>query len=52
MGDESPLSRLPEFHRDILARASDVYHHDGDDARKAIRMMEECELPVNYQASF
>ena len=51
-GDESPPSRFPEFYKDILAWASDVYHHDGDDAWRAIDMMEECELPVDYQALF
>ena len=51
-GDESPPSRFPEFYKDILAWASDVYHHDGDDAWRAIDMMEECELPVDYQARF
>ena len=51
-GDESPPSRFPEFYRDILAWASDVYHHDGDDAWRAIETMEDCELPVDYQARF
>ena len=51
-GDESPPSRFPEFYRDILAWASDVYHHDGDDAWRAIETMEQCELPVDYQARF
>ena len=51
-GDEAPPSRLPEFYRDILAWASDVYHHDGDDAWRAIETMEECELPVDDQALF
>ncbi len=51
-GDESPPSRLPEFYGDILAWASDVYHHDGDDAWRAIEMMEECELSVDYQSRF
>ena len=51
-GDESPPSRMPEFYRDILAWASDVYHHDGDDAWRAIETMEECELSVDYQARF
>ena len=51
-GDEAPPSRLPEFYKDILAWSSDVYHHDGDDAWAAIKMMEECELPIDYQAKF
>ena len=51
-GDESPPSRFPEFYKDILAWASDVYHHDGEDAWRAIETMEECELPVDYQARF
>ena len=51
-GDEAPPSRLPEFYRDILAWASDVYHHDGDDVWRAIETMEECELPVDDQARF
>ena len=51
-GDEAPPSRLPEFYKDILAWSSDVYHHDGDDAWAAIQMMEECELPIAYQAKF
>jgi predicted TIM-barrel fold metal-dependent hydrolase len=51
-GDEAPPSRLPEFYRGILAWASDVYHHDGDDAWRAIETMEECELPVDDQALF
>ena len=51
-GDEAPPSRLPEFYKDILAWSSDVYHHDGDDAWAAIEMMEECELPIDYQARF
>ena len=51
-GDEAPPSRLPEFYKDILAWSSDVYHHDGDDAWAAMEMMEECELPIDYQARF
>ena len=51
-GDEAPPSRMPEFYKDILAWSSDVYHHDGDDAWAAIEMMEECELPIDYQAKF
>lgn len=51
-GDEAPPSRLPEFYRDILAWSSDVYHHDGDDAWRAIETMRKCELPDSYQARF
>ncbi len=51
-GDEAPPSRFPEFYRDILAWASDVYHHDGDDAWRAMETMQECELPVEDQARF
>jgi predicted TIM-barrel fold metal-dependent hydrolase len=51
-GDEAPPSRLPEFYQDILAWSSDVYHHDGDDAWRAIETMRKCELPEAYQAKF
>jgi predicted TIM-barrel fold metal-dependent hydrolase len=51
-GDEAPPSRLPEFYEKILAWSSDVYHHDGDDAWRAIETMRKCELPENYQAKF
>ena len=51
-GDEAPPSRLPEFYDDILAWSSDVYHHDGDDAWRAIETMRKCELPEVYQAKF
>jgi predicted TIM-barrel fold metal-dependent hydrolase len=51
-GDEAPPSRLPEFYGDILAWSSDVYHHDGDDAWRAIETMRKCELPESYQAKF
>ena len=51
-GDEAPPSRFPEFYRDILAWSSDVYHHDGDDAWRAIEMMQGCDLPVDDQARF
>ena len=33
-----------------LAWSSDVYHHDGDDAWRAIETMRKCELPVADQA--
>jgi uncharacterized protein len=51
-GDEAPPSRLPEFYENILAWSSDVYHHDGDDAWRAIETMHKCELPEAYQAKF
>jgi predicted TIM-barrel fold metal-dependent hydrolase len=51
-GDEAPPSRLPDFYGDILAWSSDVYHHDGDDAWRAIETMRKCELPEPYQAKF
>src|ERR1700682_3233454 len=51
-GDEAPPSRLPEFYENILAWSSDVYHHDGDDAWRAIETMRKCELPEKYQAKF
>ena len=51
-GDESPPSRFPEFYEDILAWSSDVYHHDGDDAWRAIETMRKGELPEPYQAKF
>jgi predicted TIM-barrel fold metal-dependent hydrolase len=51
-GDEAPPSRLPEFYENILAWSSDVYHHDGDDAWRAIETMRKCELPEVYQAKF
>ncbi|HTT75091.1 MAG TPA: amidohydrolase family protein, partial [Candidatus Binataceae bacterium] len=51
-GDEAPPSRLPEFYENILAWSSDVYHHDGDDAWRAIETMRKCELPESYQAKF
>ena len=51
-GDEAPPSRLPEFYGDILAWSSDVYHHDGDDAWRAIEMMRDCQLPEIQQAKF
>lgn len=51
-GDEAPPSRLPEFYGDILSWSSDVYHHDGDDAWRAIEMMRKCDLPKPYQEKF
>jgi predicted TIM-barrel fold metal-dependent hydrolase len=51
-GDEAPPSRFPEFYENILAWSSDVYHHDGDDAWRAIETMRKCELPSKYQVKF
>ncbi len=51
-GDESPPSRLPEFYGSILAWSSDVYHHDGDDAWRAIETMQKCDLPESFQSRF
>ena len=51
-GDEAPPSRFPEFYENILAWSSDVYHHDGDDAWRAMETMRKCELPEEYQAKF
>ena len=51
-GDEAPPARFPEFYEDILAWSSDVYHHDGDDAWRAIETMRKGELPEPYQAKF
>src|SRR5215470_9029319 len=49
-GDEAFPSRLPEYYGDIAAWSSDVYHHDGDDAWRAIETMQKCKLPVSLQA--
>src|SRR6204780_3337993 len=51
-GDEAPPPRFPEFYGDILAWSSDVYHHDGDDAWRAIETLHKYELPVEHQAKF
>jgi predicted TIM-barrel fold metal-dependent hydrolase len=51
-GDEAPPARLPEFYGDILAWSSDVYHHDGDDAWRAIETMQNHGLAVERQAKF
>ena len=51
-GDEAPPSRLPEFYGDILAWSSDVYHHDGDDAWRAIETMRDCGLAESSQRKF
>ena len=49
-GDEIFPSRLPDFYQDIAIWASDVYHHDGDDAWRAIETMQKAEAPVSVQA--
>ncbi len=51
-GDEAPPARLPEFYGDILCWSSDVYHHDGDDAWRAIETMQKYNLPKEDQAKF
>jgi hypothetical protein len=51
-GDEAPPPRFPEFYGDILIWSSDVYHHDGDDAWRAMQTMEKYDLPVADQAKF
>ncbi len=51
-GDEAPPPRFPEFYGDILAWSSDVYHHDGDDAWRAIETMQKYNLPVANQIKF
>src|SRR6516225_4859560 len=51
-GDEAPPARLPEFYGEILCWSSDVYHHDGDDAWRAIETMQKYGLPKEDQAKF
>jgi predicted TIM-barrel fold metal-dependent hydrolase len=51
-GDEAPPPRFPEFYGDILIWSSDVYHHDGDDAWRAMQTMQKYDLPVADQAKF
>ena len=51
-GDEAPPSCFPEFYENILAWSSDVYHHDGDDAWRALETMRKAELLEPYQAKF
>jgi predicted TIM-barrel fold metal-dependent hydrolase len=51
-GDEAPPSRFPEFYGDILIWSSDVYHHDGDDAWRAMETMNQSNLPMADQAKF
>ena len=48
-GDEVFPSRLPDYYEDITVWASDIYHHDGDDAWKAIETMREVEATVEVQ---
>ena len=49
-GDEAFASRLPEYYGEIAAWSSDIYHHDGDDAWRAIETMQKCGLPLSLQA--
>jgi len=49
-GDESFASRLLDYYKDIAAWSSDIYHHDGDDAWRAIETMQKCALPQELQA--
>jgi predicted TIM-barrel fold metal-dependent hydrolase len=49
-GDEAFASRLPEYYSDIAAWSSDIYHHDGDDAWRAIETMQNSQLPRELQA--
>ena len=51
-GDEAPPSKMPEFYGDILIWSSDVYHHDGDDAWRAMETMDAVGLPRAAQARF
>ena len=51
-GDEAPPARLPELYGNILCWSSDVYHHDGDDAWRAIETMQKYGLPKEDQAKF
>ena len=51
-GDEAPPSRFPEFYSDMLIWSSDVYHHDGDDAWRAMETMNAIGLPRADQAKF
>ncbi|MSP03798.1 MAG: amidohydrolase [Acetobacteraceae bacterium] len=51
-GDEAPPPRFPEFYGDILIWSSDVYHHDGDDAWRAMQTMQKYNLPAADQAKF
>ena len=51
-GDEAPPPRFPEFYSDILIWSSDVYHHDGDDAWRAMETMQNFNLPVADMAKF
>jgi predicted TIM-barrel fold metal-dependent hydrolase len=51
-GDEAPPPRFPEFYGDILIWSSDVYHHDGDDAWRAMETMQKFDLPIDSMAKF
>lgn len=49
-GDESPVYRQHRFFAGTGIWSSDVYHHDGADAWKAIREMEKLSVPQQTQA--
>jgi uncharacterized protein len=51
-GDEAPPPRFPDFYGDILIWSSDVYHHDGDDAWRAMETMQKYHLPTENQSKF
>jgi hypothetical protein len=48
--DEVPVLRAWERFENIGIWASDVYHHDSSDAWKAIRYMDDAEVPKSVQA--
>jgi hypothetical protein len=48
--DETPVLRAWESFENIGIWASDVYHHDSSDAWKAIRYMDEAEVPKSAQS--
>ena len=49
---EDHITKNPEFYGDILIWSSDVYHHDGDDAWRAMQTMQKFDLPVAQMAKF
>ena len=51
-GDEAPPPRFPDFYGNILIWSSDVYHHDGDDAWRAMETMQKYHLPTENQSKF
>src|SRR5436309_3955213 len=51
-GDEGAPGRPPAICGRLLSWSSDVYHHDGDDAWRAIETMQKYNLPVEHQAKF